>query len=83
MITKEELIEEFVNHKGDLMAKRQKLDIIEHQMQDAAAWGYKDMDFGVHIAYSDYVVDKIKKAGFKVEAVKKGERVNVFKVFFQ
>lgn len=41
------------------------------------------MDFGVHIAYSDYVVDKIKKAGFKVEAVKKGESVNVFKVFFQ
>ena len=36
MITRQELIEEFVSPNSDLIVKRQKLDIIEEQLREAA-----------------------------------------------
>lgn len=80
MITRQELIEEFVGPNSDLVVKRQKLDIIEEQLREAATYRDTEKIYATNNAWKDYIFEKLKIAGYTIIDIEEGEFCTSFKI---
>lgn len=80
MITRQELIEEFVSPSSDLIVKRQKLDIIEEQLREAAIYRDTEKIYATNNAWKDYIFEKLKIAGYTIIDIEEGEFCTSFKI---
>ena len=80
MITRQELIEEFVSPNSDLAVKRQKLDIIEEQLRIAATYRDTEKIYETNNAWKDYIFKKLKTAGYTIIIIEEGDFCTTFKI---
>ena len=80
MITRKELIEEFVSTNSDLAVKRQKLDIIEEQLRRAATYRDTEKIYETNNVWKNYIFEKLKTAGYTIIVIKEGDLCTTFKI---
>ena len=72
---------EIIHGKSDLYVKRQKLQILEEEIIEAATVKkYTDLTTAVHNAYKNYCFEKLKNAGYSITIIKEGSQVTDFKI---